>query len=344
MVERSRFWNGTSVGDANEAPYDGPTEFGRILDSILGASAPTGYGAENNHGIFPYNDAPSTAADGVLLVSGAASPVTIGGGRAWVRGSWYENDAPTTVVIPTPAGATRIDLIVLRKDWAAQTVRITRIAGVEGGAAPATTRTDGLTWDIILGQVTITTGGVITLSHFDRRYMPRHNASKPIVSVSHSALVAVGIGATVVQPWNTTFVHSFPPSGLLHNVAVNNTRLYAAYNGIYRVNATVKISQINDNGLIELAIGKNMAGVAPFGAANILAEGNFKSMLVAGQSITNQYVSIPPTQIVLAQGDYIELSIENGTDAAVDSQSAQAAGYSQGYFYPRLELELLYGS
>lgn len=343
MAQRSRFWDGLVTGDANEAPYDGPTEFGRFIDSLAGFNPPNGTAYTNSWGIFPAPDSPGNLAGMGLIVSGAASPLSVGPGRALVRGSQYESDAIESVVIPTPAGATRIDRIVLRKDWALQTVRITRIAGVEGGGAPAIVRTDGLTWDIILAQVTITTAGVITLYHLDRRYLPRPGANRPIVAVSHNADVAVGIGATVVLPWNTGMASTFQPSTAQHDPAVNNTRIYAPYFGTYRINAHVQINQINDNGNIDLFIGLNAAGVAPFAAANVRAEGNFMSMLVAGQSVLNKIVAIPPTLIAMAQGDYIEMSIQNNTDGAIVSKSGNVYGYTQ-YPWPRLELELLYSS
>jgi len=44
------------------------------------------------------------------------------------------------------------------------TVRIAKINGVEGGSAPALTQTDGTKWEISLAQVSITTGGVITVT------------------------------------------------------------------------------------------------------------------------------------------------------------------------------------
>jgi len=99
-----------------------------------------------------------------LEVTGVASPVAVNTGAGLVDGKFYENTASLNVVIPTPVGATRIDRIVLRKDFAGQTVRITRIAGAEGGAAPAITQTDGTTWDISLAQVSITVPGVITVT------------------------------------------------------------------------------------------------------------------------------------------------------------------------------------
>jgi hypothetical protein len=99
-----------------------------------------------------------------LAVTGATSPVAVNTGAALVDGKFYENTASVNVAIPTPAGATRIDRIVLRKDFAGQTVRITRIAGTEGAGAPAITQTDGTTWDIPLAQASITTGGIITVT------------------------------------------------------------------------------------------------------------------------------------------------------------------------------------
>jgi hypothetical protein len=99
-----------------------------------------------------------------LAVTGTSSPVAVNTGQALVYGIPYYNTASVTVAIATPAALTRIDRIVLRASWAAQTVRITRIAGTEGGAAPAMTQVAGTTWDIPLATVSITTGGVITVT------------------------------------------------------------------------------------------------------------------------------------------------------------------------------------
>lgn len=163
MTELSRFWDGTTVGDATLAPYDAPTEMSRVLQSVSGA----GGIATNQSAVFrgELNE---------LAVTGASTPVAVNSGRAITGGTWYENNAATMVAIPTPAGATRIDRIVLRKDWATQTVRVTRIAGTEGGAAPALVQIWGTTWDGPLAQASITTGGVITLT--DQRQFVGYNA------------------------------------------------------------------------------------------------------------------------------------------------------------------------
>lgn len=99
-----------------------------------------------------------------LAVTGTSSPVSTNTGQALVYGVPYFNSTAVTTVIATPAALTRIDRIVLRASWAAQTVRITRIAGTEGAGAPAMTQTPGTTWDIPLATVSITTGGVITVT------------------------------------------------------------------------------------------------------------------------------------------------------------------------------------
>lgn len=93
-----------------------------------------------------------------------ANTVRVDTGGALVKGRPYWNTAAVDVEIPTPVGDTRVDRIVLRSSWSAQTVRITRLAGTEGSGAPPLTQTDGVTWDIPLWQVTITPAGEITLT------------------------------------------------------------------------------------------------------------------------------------------------------------------------------------
>lgn len=149
MTEKSYPWDGLVTGDASLAPYVG--DVWSDMWRKLFTSDRTLQGFIDNYA----NE---------LVGSGAVSPVVISTGAAIVDGKFYENDAAVAVVIPTPAGATRIDRIVLRKDFAGQTVRITRIAGVEGGGAPALTQTDGTTWDVPLYRVSITTLGAITLT------------------------------------------------------------------------------------------------------------------------------------------------------------------------------------
>ena len=99
-----------------------------------------------------------------LATTGASSPVATNTGGAYVYGFPYNNSTSVDTAIPTPSSNTRIDRLVLRANWSAQTVRITRIAGTEGAGVPSITQNDGTTWDIPLYQASITTGGTITLT------------------------------------------------------------------------------------------------------------------------------------------------------------------------------------
>lgn len=159
MAERSRPWDGTATGDAGPFSDDQWTD---IFKTLLAPTIAT-------VGVFfeQLND---------LVLTGAASPVSVNTGRAMVDGSWYESDSAVSVTIPTPGANPRIDRIVLRKDWVLQTIRITRIAGAEAASPtpPAITQVDGTTWDIVLWQVFITTGGVITIYRDERDFIGQY--------------------------------------------------------------------------------------------------------------------------------------------------------------------------
>ncbi len=104
-----------------------------------------------------------------------ANTVAINTGGAMVDGRPYQNDASLNVNIPSAVGGgfTRIDRIVLRASWAAQTVRVTVISGTDAASpsAPAITQTAGTTYDIMLYQALVDTGGTVTLT--DERVVAR---------------------------------------------------------------------------------------------------------------------------------------------------------------------------
>ena len=148
MTESSLPWDGDTGGEPAAAGDAGPYSSGD-WDDI--------YAAAFGDGVMP--------GDGdELAVSGTSSPVSVGTGGAWVNGKYYRNSAALDIAVATPVASTRIDRIVLRADYTAQTVRAVRLAGSEGGAAPALTQSDGVTWEISLAQVSITTAGVITVT------------------------------------------------------------------------------------------------------------------------------------------------------------------------------------
>lgn len=172
MAERSYFWDTTGSGDTDTlAQQDATRIFGLIFSPRLSDEGSLG----SLGGVIPTPLAISpSGVRGVLkghlnelAVSGSTSPLSVATGGALVAGFWYVSDAVTSVTIATPASATRIDLLVLRANYLNRTVRITTITGTEGGGAPSPIRIVNETWDIPLAQLSITTGGAITLT--DRR-------------------------------------------------------------------------------------------------------------------------------------------------------------------------------
>ena len=188
MTETSKFWDGTSLGDAAVAPYDAPTEFAEVLIDVSQARLLPGWS-----GIFKADPDSGLNSDnnfGITLSGAGVSPVYIASGRALVYGTWYVSDANVAFTVPTPVSQQRVDRIVLRKDWATQTVRLTRLAGVEGGSGPGVTRTIGDKWDMQMFELAIQpTTGVITVGD-ERQYI--------------GPLLALGTGATEAAAGNHT--------------------------------------------------------------------------------------------------------------------------------------------
>jgi hypothetical protein len=164
-----------------------------------------------------YNGTSGLANDGAVCrgafnsfsASGASSPVAVQAGVAVVIGGWYRSDSTINISVPTPISATRIDRIVLTKNWAAQTIRMSLVAGAEGsGVPPALTQVSGTTWMVPLYQVKITTGGVITL--LDEREYVGGLAYGPFVAGYGAGAVVAGMSLTHIKG---TFNITMPPSG-----------------------------------------------------------------------------------------------------------------------------------
>lgn len=165
MTEKSRLWNGTTTGDATEAPYDFDTELSQVLSALGGADPVTTYrGGVFRDVLNKYAGTPGT------------DSITIDTGRGLAYGSWHEADAAVAVAVTRPAASDRYDYIVLRKSWSAQTVRITRVAGTEGGGAgsPTLVNTAGTTWDVPLYLIKITALGAVSIITDMRTFIPWH--------------------------------------------------------------------------------------------------------------------------------------------------------------------------
>lgn len=160
MTESSRPWAGIVTGDSG--PYS-DAEWSDTWASFFGPTLA-------NQGVFrnQLNE---------LNLSGVATPISVNSGRAIVDGTWYESTAAETFAIGTPATA-RIDIVVLRKTFASQIVRLAVLTGTPGASpSPPALTQDGVTWETAIWKIHITSGGVITIIADDRHLLGNYEAN-----------------------------------------------------------------------------------------------------------------------------------------------------------------------
>jgi hypothetical protein len=151
-----------------------------------GDGAASGFTANQWHKFWRSLVAPQLANKGVswgylngLAVSNpAGSTIRVATGSALVHGTFYENDAqqdftPGDGTYPALPTNNQIHRVVLRKSWAAQTVRLAFISGTDAGSpsTPALTQTDLTTWEIPLYQFQISSAGAVSATADQREYL-----------------------------------------------------------------------------------------------------------------------------------------------------------------------------
>lgn len=151
MTESSMFWTTNDTGDGPATGYT-QTQMFQFLAALT-----VGITGVNRGGVLPdwLNE---------LEVTEGSGNVQIDTGAAMVYGIPYFNSAAEVIAVSTPVTSTRVDRIVLEADWAAQTVRMAKLTGSEGGGAPSLTQNAGTTWEIPLAEISINTGGVMTIT------------------------------------------------------------------------------------------------------------------------------------------------------------------------------------
>lgn len=158
MSESSAPWNLLTPGDASAAPYDA-AEWGLLQSKIIGFGA-----SRADLGIVRGNSA--TPASNVVFYGldvrapGSAS-VTLKSGTAVVTGTLYENTADLSLSVgANSSGNPRIDSVILRKDYAAQTIRAVIKQGTPAGSPvpPTLTQSAGTTWEIALADIAVANG------------------------------------------------------------------------------------------------------------------------------------------------------------------------------------------
>jgi len=165
MTEKSYYWDGTITGDATLSPYSEDDisdhwrkmfQSDRTVQSVL-----AGYGSE------------------LEVTNPSGQTIRVANGAALVDGKFYETDAAVDFAGATPGGGdTNYYSVVLRKSWAAQTVRLVLLANLAGADYPAVTQTDGTTWEVSIARATINDAGTVAVT--DDRVYSKSPLARPI--------------------------------------------------------------------------------------------------------------------------------------------------------------------
>lgn len=145
MAEWSMLWD-DGIGDG------GPYTEARVRDLVNVLSG------------FPSAGGGVLVQDGDLAVTSPGDNVIrIAPGWALVDGTIYRNDANLDINVESAgSGSATGCLVVLRKSWAAQTVRAEVLRNTEGiTTIPAPTQVDGVVWELPLASFTVSTAGAI---------------------------------------------------------------------------------------------------------------------------------------------------------------------------------------
>lgn len=153
MTQSSRPWNGTTTGDAG--PYS-DQNWQQLYRGLIGWGADRanvgpvlGSGAQPNNGLKVQAQSPASTSIDVLQ------------GSALIQGIGYMNTATVSLAIAAnSSGNPRIDTVVLRADYALQTVRLTLLQGTPAASPnpPALTQSAGVMWDIPLADIAVANG------------------------------------------------------------------------------------------------------------------------------------------------------------------------------------------
>ncbi len=153
MGEISRPWTSTAPGDAG--PYSA-VNWHQVWRNAIGFGA-----NDNDVGPIRGNDDGTNEGLAVRANSPAAANVKVSAGAALVHGIFYVNSADVTLSIAANvSGNPRVDTVILRADYTAQTVRLAVLQGTPAPSPvpPSLTQTDGVQWEIPLADVAVANG------------------------------------------------------------------------------------------------------------------------------------------------------------------------------------------
>lgn len=165
MTEISRPWNGTTVGDAG--PYS-DTQWQELYRYIIGWG-----GNLANNGVFLMSGVQPDDGLKVTEQSIAAAGITVHPGAALIQGIAYFSDADENLsIVANASGNARVDTVIIRADYALQTVRLAVLQGTPAASpvAPTLTQVANTMWEIPIADIAVANGfATITNANISQR-------------------------------------------------------------------------------------------------------------------------------------------------------------------------------
>lgn len=192
MAQRSILWTTGTTGDGTSA-YTESDVISWLRRSFI---------------YDPANEGVHVGVGGDLAPSVAGQVVTIAPGGGYVYGFPYESTANEPFTVPQPVIGTTGHRIILRGDWSTKLVRLALLSSNDGvPTPPALTQTAGTKWEISLCSISITTGGVVTLTdtraylHYNGRVATRNldDGLVTTVKLANDSVDDTKVGARVPQ-------------------------------------------------------------------------------------------------------------------------------------------------
>ena len=200
MTQTSMPWTGTTPGDAG--PYSA-ANWTRIWRNIIGVGS--GAGVAGDSGLLWGSGTAPDAGLSVTPNSPTGQSVIVTAGAALVNGTFYYNDASVVLsVAANGSGNPRIDTVVLRKDFAAQTIRLAVKQGTPAASpVPPGMTQSGSTWEIPLADLTLANGFLtITTTLIAQRFLYANVAAMDTIdNVINASGATVNAGDAMV--WAT---------------------------------------------------------------------------------------------------------------------------------------------
>lgn len=328
MTQRSMPWTSTTPGDAG--PYSA-ADWTRIWRNIIGVAA--GAGASADSGIlWGSGNAPDPGLS-VTQNSPTGQSVIVTPGMALVNGTFYYSDANVVLAVAANgSGNPRVDTVVLRKDFAAQTVRL----AVKQGTPAATPVPPGMTqnastWEIPIADLTLANGFLtITTALIAQRFLYANVAEMDVIdNVINASGVTVVAGDVMV--WGGTAgqvtsnaTRGIPVAGIAMNRAVNGAyvrllRRGFAYVRLNTISASIGSYVIHD---------ANFVGQIPAAGSSLWNAFALTREITAAAGLTLCYVDVTqPKPKALISSTYSppsDISSSTTTYAAVDATNLTA--------------------